>query len=71
MCEVSVPAKLMNMFDKYSHNPDDLARAGVDYAIEQVSELVQEGVEGIHLYTMNRVNQVRQIIFRSGLREEM
>ncbi|MCK5842479.1 MAG: methylenetetrahydrofolate reductase [NAD(P)H] [Candidatus Sabulitectum sp.] len=71
MCEVSVPAKLMNMFDKYSHNPDDLARAGVDYAIEQISELVQEGVEGIHLYTMNRVNQVRQIVFRSGLREEM
>lgn len=71
MCEVSVPAKLMNMFDKFSHDPGDMAKAGVDYAIEQVSELVEEGVEGIHLYTMNRVQQVREIIFNSGLREKM
>ncbi|MCK5132293.1 MAG: methylenetetrahydrofolate reductase [NAD(P)H] [Candidatus Sabulitectum sp.] len=70
MCEVSIPAKLLNMFDKFSHDPGDLAKAGVDYAIKQVSELVEEGVEGIHLYTMNRVPQVREIVFRSGLREK-
>ncbi len=70
MCEVSIPAKLLNLFDKYSQNPVDLAKAGVDYAIEQVSELVEEGVQGIHLYTMNRVPQIREIVFRSGLREQ-
>ena len=68
MCEVSIPAKLLNLFDKYSHNPDDLAKAGIDYAIEQIAELVDEGTEGVHLYTMNRVPQVREIVFRAGLR---
>ncbi len=70
MCEVSIPAKLLSMFDKYSHDPGDLAKAGVEYAIEQIQDLVEEGVEGIHLYTMNRVNQVREIVFRSNLREQ-
>jgi len=69
MCAVSIPAKLLNLFDKYSHDPDELARAGVDYAVEQVSQLVDEGVQGIHLYTMNRVMQIREIVQRSGLRE--
>lgn len=71
MCEVSIPAKLLNMFDKYSNDPGDLAKAGVDYATEQVSELVEEGAQGIHLYTMNRVPQIREIIFRADLREQM
>ena len=71
MCEVSIPAKLLNMFDKYSHDPADLAKAGVDYAIEQIQDLVEEGADGIHLYTMNRVAQVREIVFRSNLREQL
>ena len=69
MCEVSIPSKLLNMFDKYSHDPADLAKAGIDYAIKQISDLVDEGAEGIHLYTMNRIPQIREIIFRAGLRE--
>ncbi len=69
MCEVSIPAKLLNLFDKYSDHPADLAKAGVDYAIEQISDLAKEGVDGIHLYTMNRVSQVREIVFQSNLRD--
>jgi len=69
MCEVSIPAKLLNLFDKYSHNTDDLAKAGVDYAIAQIADLVKEGADGIHLYTMNRIPQIREIVFRSGQRE--
>jgi methylenetetrahydrofolate reductase (NADPH) len=69
MCEVSIPAKLLSLFDRYSHNADDLAKAGVDYAITQISNLVKEGADGIHLYTMNRIPQIREIVFRSGQRE--
>jgi len=68
MCEVSIPARLLNMFDRFSHDPVDLAKAGLDYAIEQISKLVEEGVDGIHLYTMNRIPQIREIVFSSGLR---
>ena len=69
MCRVSVPAKLLNLFDKYSSDPEALAQAGVEYATRQVSDLVDNGVSGIHLYTMNRVAQIRTIVHDSGLRE--
>ena len=69
MCRVSVPAGLLSLFDRYSSDPDALARAGVEYATKQVADLVDNGVAGIHLYTMNRVNQIRTIVHDSGLRE--
>lgn len=69
MCRVSVPADLLNLFDKYSADPEALAEAGLEYATKQVADLVSQGVHGIHLYTMNRVDQIRSIIHESGLRE--
>lgn len=69
MCRVSVPAALLSLFDKYSDDPAALAEAGVEYATRQVADLVDNGVKGIHLYTMNRIGQIREIINDSGLRE--
>jgi len=67
MCEVSIPAKLLNIFDKYSSNPEDLAKAGIDYAIKQIDNLLDNDVEGIHLYTMNKVKEIKEIVSRSGI----
>ena len=69
MCRISIPARLLELFDRYSGDPVSLAAAGLDYATEQVSELVSEGVPGVHLYTMNRVKQSRHIVNASGLRK--
>lgn len=68
MCRVSIPSALLNLFDRYSSDPVSMASAGVDYATAQVSDLVMNGAAGIHLYTMNRVEQVRSIVADSGLR---
>ncbi len=35
--------------------------AGIAYAIDQISDLVAAGVDGIHLYTMNNPAVARQI----------
>ena len=69
MCRVSVPASLLSMFDRYAGDPESLAAAGVEYATAQVADLMENGVSGIHLYTMNRVKQIRQIVGDSGLRK--
>ncbi len=58
----SIPAKLVLMMDKYSDNPEDLRKAGIDYATQQVRDLVENGVDGIHLYTMNRPKSTSEII---------
>jgi len=58
----SIPAKLLMLFDKYEDNPEDFEKAGLEYAVTQINELIQNGVEGIHLYTMNKTEQTRIIM---------
>lgn len=38
----------------YENDPNSLKEAGIDYAIEQIGDLLASGVDGIHLYAMNR-----------------
>lgn len=58
----SLPAKLLQLFDKYGDQPEEFEKAGIDYATNQINDLIENGVEGIHLCTMNRVEQTRSII---------
>ncbi len=62
----SIPATLVVMMDKYQDNPEDMRKAGIEYASRQISELIGEGVEGIHLYTMNRPKSTREILDNIG-----
>lgn len=52
-CGVKVPRPLFRLLDKYGDNPDDMREAGIEYAITQINDLLAQGVDGIHLYTMN------------------
>lgn len=58
----SLPAKLLHLFDKYGDRPEEFEKAGIDYAINQINDLLENGVEGIHLCTMNRIEQTRTIV---------
>lgn len=67
LCGVSVPARLLRIFDKHGGNSGDLQKAGMDYAVEQIRDLCSHGVAGVHLYTMNRTREIRSIISESGI----
>lgn len=64
----SIPAKLVLMMDKYADKPDDLSKAGIEYAASQIRDLWENGAAGIHLYTMNRPKATREILQAAGLR---
>ncbi len=53
MCGASLPPKFVKMIQRYEHNPEALSDAGIAYAIDQIVDLITNGVEGIHLYAMN------------------
>ncbi|MFA5658213.1 MAG: methylenetetrahydrofolate reductase, partial [Oscillospiraceae bacterium] len=53
MCGASLPPKFTKMMHKYESRPEALRDAGIAYAIDQIVDLVSNGVNGIHLYTMN------------------
>ena len=61
MCGAILPQELYDIVDKYKDAPADLEKAGVDFTIRQCLELIERGVDGIHLYTMNKVKDTKTI----------
>ena len=53
LCGASLPQKFAKMMQKYESKPEALRDAGIAYAVEQIVDLLSNGVDGIHLYTMN------------------
>ena len=64
MCGVSLPAQIIRILNKYENDPKSLIAAGVDYSGAQIDDLVSHGVDGVHIYTMNRPQIGRQNIER-------
>lgn len=61
MCGASLPQKFAKMMQRYEHSPEALRDAGIAYAVDQIVDLVANGVDGIHLYTMNNAFVARRI----------
>lgn len=53
MCGASIPAKLSKLLQKFGDNPIAMRDAGISYAVDQIVDLVANGVDGVHIYTMN------------------
>ena len=53
-CGASIPAKVVKRLVLAGDDPADQARAGVEYACEQLADLAANGVDGLHIYSMNK-----------------
>lgn len=49
-----MPKAFLDIVDRFGANPDDMKRAGIDYATEQIVDLTKNGVKNVHVYTMNK-----------------
>ena len=58
----SVPKELADIIAAYGENPEDMRKAGIDYAIRQILDLKQHGADGIHIYSMNKPKTTRTIV---------
>lgn len=58
----SIPKAFSDLVAKYGENPEDMKKAGIDYAIRQISDLKKYGADGIHLYSMNRPKTTEEIV---------
>jgi methylenetetrahydrofolate reductase (NADPH) len=48
------PSKFMNIIDRFGPDNDAMLQAGIIYACEQIIDLIANGVDNIHIYTMNK-----------------
>lgn len=57
----SVPKELADIIATYGDNKEDMRKAGIDYAVRQIRDLKAHGVDGIHIYSMNKVKTTTEI----------
>ena len=50
----NVPPRFKAIVDRFSDNPAAMKQAGIAYATEQIIDLIANGVNNIHIYTMNK-----------------
>ncbi|MCR5753444.1 MAG: methylenetetrahydrofolate reductase [NAD(P)H] [Acetatifactor sp.] len=58
----SIPKAFSDLIARYGAEPDEMRKAGIDYAIQQIIDLQKHGVDGIHLYSMNRPKTTAEIV---------
>ena len=61
LCGASIPNDLSRIMSRYADDPEELGKRGIDYAVNQIRTLVEGGVDGIHLYTMNKPDAANRI----------
>lgn len=67
----SVPQRLSGLVAKYADQPADLRKAGIEYAVRQIEDLEANGVDGIHIYTMNKAATAAEIMKLLGKIEKL
>lgn len=50
----SVPKKFHKIMERFGDDPDSMKQAGIIYATEQIIDLMANGINNIHIYTMNK-----------------
>lgn len=64
--KVEIPGKLEKLMGRYS-SPEDIKRAGIDYASAQCEDLLRNGLRFFHFFVMNRAESAASIIENAGI----
>jgi len=65
ICAISgtyLPSRFKAIVDRYGDRPEAMLSAGVAYATEQIVDLFANGVNAVHVYTMNRPEVAERIM---------
>lgn len=58
----SIPKAFSDLVAKYGDDPEDMRKAGIDYAVKQILDLKEYGADGIHIYSMNKPKTTAEIV---------
>lgn len=65
ICQLSgtyLPARFKAIVDRFGDNPAAMKQAGIAYATDQIIDLIANGVNGIHVYSMNKPDVAESIL---------
>jgi methylenetetrahydrofolate reductase (NADPH) len=62
-----LPPGLEERFERYADDPAAFRAAGMDFTTELCARLLDEGVRGLHFYSLNRSTATTELVQRLGL----
>jgi methylenetetrahydrofolate reductase (NADPH) len=67
----SIPSELAAIIGKYGEDADDFKKAGIEYTVKQIHAFMAAGIAGLHLYTLNKWEDVDTILTEAGIRKDV
>ncbi len=67
----SITAELAAIIGRYGDRPDEFKKAGIEYTVNQIFRFMEAGIGGLHIYTLNKWNDIDTILTESGIRKDI
>ncbi len=64
ICSISgnaLPQRFLRIVDRYGDKPEAMKQAGIAYATDQIIDLFANGINAVHIYSMNKPDVAAQI----------
>ncbi len=62
MCGSTIPATMLAELKKVEQDKEKVIEYGTQYAIKQIKTLLDAGAPGVHLYTLNKSEQIKKMV---------
>ena len=66
----SIPAEVAALVGRYGENEESFRSAGHAFTVALVRRFLAEGVSGIHLYTLNRYEDVADVVYDADIQSK-
>ena len=57
-----MPRRFLSLVERFGDDPVAMTQAGIEYATEQITDLYNNGVKNVHVYSMNKPEVARAIL---------
>ena len=69
LCGATIPHELDKRLERFVDDDDAARELGIECATEQVRDLWDSGVEGVHFYALNRSHSISKVLYNLGYLE--
>jgi methylenetetrahydrofolate reductase (NADPH) len=63
----SIPAELAAILGKYEKDAESFTKAGIEYTVLQIHRYIAAGINGLHLYSLNKWEKLTEILKAAGI----
>jgi len=62
ICRTTIPRHIEETLERFSGQPQEMEKAGVEFTIKQCKDLLAHGVEQLHFFTLNKARVIKEIL---------